>query len=168
MIDANATSLPLEVKSSATELSVSEAGQMVSWAKEDLAAGKISEAQANDIFSQLGASVNQQLAPDNRSPEVKALDAQYPPAKPQDYHIQYGIGPVTLTEPQREFDASARAWLAGARTAARPIDFRVSTAASDLRCTTRTTLVPVGRVSRVLRRTARCGSRAFSVSRPCG
>lgn len=111
MIDA-LDPLPSGVHSSPDELSSQEAARMVEWTKNDLLAGKISQAQADEIYRELGATA-EQLAPDTRSPEVKALDAQFTPAKPEDYTIQYGIGQVTLTEPQKQFDANARAWLSG-------------------------------------------------------
>lgn len=84
---------------------------MIEWIKEDVATGKITPEVAKHAFESLGATP-EQLAPDSRSEDVKALDAQFPPAKPSDYVIHYGGAP--MTPELKQFDQSARTWLAGA------------------------------------------------------
>ena len=114
MIDGNEAQapLPLEARTSASELTSDEAGKMIEWAKNDLLAGKISQAQHDTMLAELGTTPGQQPGADPRPPEVKVLDEQFPPAKPEEFRIQYGLG--DLSEPQKEFDTTARNWLAGA------------------------------------------------------
>jgi hypothetical protein len=97
------------------ELSTREAETMIGWVKADLAAGKLSPERAEQMFSELGASPEQR-APDTRSDEAKALNAQFPPAKPTDYTIRYGLPgqDVPQTPELKQFDSSARTWLSGA------------------------------------------------------
>lgn len=114
MIDGNEAPSPLppEVRTSPAELAPQEAEKMISWARNDLATGRITQAQHDAMLAELGTTPEQQPGADTRPPEILELDKQFPPAKPEEYTIQYGLG--QLTEPQREFDTAARAWLSGA------------------------------------------------------
>ena len=98
------------------ELSSTEAATMTRWFKEDLAKGRITPEQAAKAFAELGATPDQ-LAPDERSDDVKALDVQFPPAKTSDYTIRYAA-PGQVAPPMsaelKAFDQSARTWLSEA------------------------------------------------------
>jgi hypothetical protein len=97
-------------RSPTAELTASEAATMSGWIKEDWIADRISSEAAERAFKDLGTSMSEQLKPDTRSEEVKALDAAYPPAKPNEYVISYGDLPAS---PElKQFDESARTWLA--------------------------------------------------------
>lgn len=90
---------------------------MISWLKADLAAGKISPEAAAKAFGQLGATA-EQLAPDTRSNDVKALDQAFPPARPEEFLIRYAAPgqseEMVRTKEVAAFDTAARAWLSGA------------------------------------------------------
>ena len=98
------------------ELTPAQAETMISWIKEDLAAGKITPEAATKAFGQLGATA-EQLAQDSRSDEVKALDAHFPAAKPEEFLIRYGEPgrePI-MTPEMKQFDTTARTWLSEAQ-----------------------------------------------------
>jgi hypothetical protein len=86
--------------------------KMIKWAQGDLLAGRITQAQHDAMLAELGTTPEQQPGADTRPPEILELDSQFPPAKPSEYVIQYGLG--ELNGPQKEFDTTARNWLAGA------------------------------------------------------
>jgi hypothetical protein len=95
------------------EVSPGEAATLAAWAKQDLAAGKISSAQAEKIFNELGRTPEQRL-PDTRSEEVKALDKQFPPAKEHEYVLRMyppGQAPDVIPQEVRAFEANARGWM---------------------------------------------------------
>jgi hypothetical protein len=96
-------------------LSSAEALQMAEWTKADRLAGKISADQAEKIFTELNVPVEQR-GPDQRTDEQKALDQQFPAAKPEDYRIAYGEAgqEPTMTPESKAFGQSARTWMSTA------------------------------------------------------
>ena len=70
-------------------LSPADAKKMAKWTKQDLAGGKISQEQADTIFSDLNTPIEER-ALDTRTPEQKQLDRLHPPAKESEYTIRYG------------------------------------------------------------------------------
>jgi hypothetical protein len=98
-------------------VSNAEAATMAGWIKEDLASGKMTQAQADKAFDDLGTPPEQRVTPaDVRSDEVRLLDQHFPAARPEDYQIRYadpGQSPPPMTE-MIQFDQSARTWLSGA------------------------------------------------------
>ena len=97
------------------KLPSAEAVKMATWAKEDLANNKISHEQASKIWDSLATPADQRH-PDTRTDEMKTLHAQFPPAKGSDYVIRYHPPgrDEPMTQEQKDFDVSARAWLCGA------------------------------------------------------
>jgi hypothetical protein len=97
------------------EISQSEALKFAEWAKADLRAGKITQAQADKQFAELNTPLDQR-GPDQRTDEQKALDQQFPPAKPTDYRIAYGeAGREPASSPElKAFDTNARTWMSTA------------------------------------------------------
>lgn len=90
-------------------VSQSEAATLTAWTKLDLAAGKISQQQADQIFSEMETPATDR-APDTRSEDAKLLDQHFPIAKsPTEYTIQHGVD--TMTPELRSFDTAARTWL---------------------------------------------------------
>ena len=71
---------------------------------------------SEQVFDQLGTTPEQR-APDQRSDEARQLDATFPPGKPSDYRIAYGLPgqDVTETPELKQFDTSARTWLSEAQ-----------------------------------------------------
>lgn len=111
------TVTPLVEPHSHAGISPSQVAQMIEREKENLAKGKITPEVANRRFDSLGAT-DAQRAPDTRSPEVKQLDEHFPPARPEDFIIQYhtpGQAPPVLPKELQQFDTTARAWLSGAQ-----------------------------------------------------
>jgi hypothetical protein len=103
------------------ELSSAQVSQLVEWAKEDLASGKITQAQADAQFAELNVPIDQRgWQPDQRSAEQQQLDAAFPAAKPTDYVIQYDRPgqerPMDAIQKQnlQKFDTTARTWLSTA------------------------------------------------------
>ena len=97
-------------------LSPSHTAQWIEWEKDNLAQGKITPEEAARRFDALGATPEQR-APDTRSADVKLLDQHFPAAKPEEFLIRYGApGQVApqMTPELKQFDTSARTWLAGA------------------------------------------------------
>jgi hypothetical protein len=96
-------------------VSESEAATLAKWAREDLAAKKITAEQAEKIFNELNTPLEQRQ-PDTRTDEQKNLDKQFPAAKPEDYSIRYGVlgQEPEMTKELRKFDTSARTWMSGA------------------------------------------------------
>jgi hypothetical protein len=87
---------------------------MAGWIKADLAAGKMTQAQADKAFAELNTPMEQRL-PDASSDEEKMLDKQFPVAKAEDFIIRYGLGQeLPMTPELKQFDSSARTWLSGA------------------------------------------------------
>ena len=93
------------------ELHPSDAAKAAGWIREDLDSGKMTQEQANHAWDQLGTSHEQRL-PDLRTPEARAMDKQFPPAKAEQFYINYGEQP--MTPELKAFDFSARTWLAAA------------------------------------------------------
>ena len=94
-----------------------------------LAAGKVDTAQAGKLSKAANIDnmtvaralhtlreVGDAQGPDMRSPELKELDAQFPPAKPEEFVIRYGVPgqEPAMTPEAKAFDTSARTWLSGA------------------------------------------------------
>ena len=84
-------------------------------------AGKLSRAANIDNMTVAKAlhtlrEVGEAQGPDMRSPEVKELDAHFPPAKPEEFAIHYGVPgqEPAMTPKLKAFDSSARTWLSGA------------------------------------------------------
>jgi hypothetical protein len=102
-----------------TKASVSdaEAATMAGWIKEDLAKGKITQAQADKAFDDLGTPLDQRLTPaDTRSDEQRLIDQHFPVGRPEEFSIRYGRPGehVEMTKELTAFDQSARTWLSGA------------------------------------------------------
>ena len=89
-----------------------ESDTMAGWIKEDLAKGTLTPEQAAKAFDDLGATPEQR-AMDTRTDDEQQFDAAFPPAKPEDYLIQYDhLDPHHPVPPEvREFDTAARTWL---------------------------------------------------------
>ena len=97
-------------------ISDSEAATMAEWIKQDLASGKMTQAQADRAFAELNTPLEHR-GPDTRTDEQKTLDQHFPAAKPEDYRIQYytpGQEPAVIPKEVRDFDANARGWMADA------------------------------------------------------
>lgn len=101
-----------------TDLSEAQAAKIVEWTREDLNSGKITAAQANSIFNDLGTPAEQRIiTKDTRSQEQILLDQHFPPAKESDFVIRYytpGQEPPVMPKEMQQFDQSARTWLSGA------------------------------------------------------
>jgi hypothetical protein len=93
------------------ELTETEAIKMRQWTREDLQAGKITAEAAERAFADLGTTLQDQMKPDSRNEEVKVLDAAFPPAKPNDYIINWGL---PASPELKAADESARTWLSSA------------------------------------------------------
>jgi hypothetical protein len=91
------------------ELTKHEASKMAGWIKEDLQAGKITAEVAERAFADLGTSTSEQMKPDSRTEEVKALDAAFPPANPKEYVSNWGL---PASPELKAADESARTGLA--------------------------------------------------------
>jgi hypothetical protein len=92
------------------------AGHIAAWTREDLAKNKITQPQADAIFNELNTPAEQRL-PDTRTPDEVQLDKAFPKAKESDYTIRYGIAggqEPEMTQELRDFDQSARTWMASA------------------------------------------------------
>lgn len=109
------TVTPFVKPTTQADLTSAEASKMAEWAKEDLAKGKITQARADAIFTDLNTPLDQR-GPDTRSDEEKMLDKHFPAAKPEDYIIRYGLPgqEPEMTKELKEFDTSARMWMSGA------------------------------------------------------
>jgi hypothetical protein len=97
-------------------LSPADAKMMAEWTKQDLASGKITQAQADTIFSDLNTPMEER-ALDTRTPEQKQLDMLHPPAKLNEYLIRYytpGQEPPVIPQEVKQAEAMHRTWLAGA------------------------------------------------------
>ena len=94
------------------QLHSSEAAKMATWAREDLASGKITHEQASKIWDDLGTPLEQRQ-PDTRSDEVRQLDKAFPPATGKDYVLRFNPpGDSTpLNAEQKVLDTDARTWL---------------------------------------------------------
>lgn len=99
-----------QIAASETGLTSDQISTMVEWARADLKAGKITQAQFDQQADELNLSPADR-APDTRSDEVKDLDTHFPPATPEQFTIHYG---QDMTPELRAFDSNARTWLAGA------------------------------------------------------
>ena len=91
--------------STQASVSQSEADTLAAWTKLDLAAGKISQQQADTIFAELETPATDR-APDTRSEDVKLLDTHFPPAKAEDFLL-----PFDDQEVPPEGKTSIRTWL---------------------------------------------------------
>ena len=99
-----------------TNLTPAQAAKMSEWTREDLAAGKITQTQADAIFNDLSTPAGQR-APDTRSAEERQFDAAFPVAQEKDFTIRYytpGQEPPVVPPEVKAFDANARGWLGGA------------------------------------------------------
>jgi len=97
-------------------VSDSEAATIQGWIKDDLAKGKMTQAQADAAFTELNAPIEQR-GPDTRTDEQKELDHHFSAAKPEDYRITYGDpgqDPPEMTPELKQFDQSARRWMSSA------------------------------------------------------
>jgi hypothetical protein len=95
-----------------------EAVTMAGWIREDLAKGRMTQADADKAFDELGTPLDQRTTPpDARTDEQLLLDAHFSGAKPEEYQIRYttpGQMASPMTKALAQFDQSARAWLSGA------------------------------------------------------
>jgi hypothetical protein len=96
-------------------MSSREADTMAQWAKEDLAKGKITQAQADGIFAELNTPLEARVLV-TKSPEQKNLEQWAPDAKPGDYRIAYGVPgqEAEMTPEIKQFDETARTWMSTA------------------------------------------------------
>jgi hypothetical protein len=79
-------------------------------------AGNLSTLEVARALNVLRAAGEPQES-DGRSPEVRELDAQFPPAKESDYIIRYytpGQEPPVMPKEVQAFDSKARGWMADA------------------------------------------------------
>jgi hypothetical protein len=99
-------------------LSPTEAETMAGWIKDNLAKGRMTSAQAQQAFNQLGTPPEARVTMDGkRTDGQKLIDAHFPAAKPEDYQIRYsdpGQSPPLMSTEMKIFDQSARIWLSGA------------------------------------------------------
>lgn len=96
------------------DLTIEQAAKMAEWAKEDLTSGKITEAQAEKIFNDLGTPPEQRIiTEDTRTAEQRMLDQHFPPAKPEEFAIQWNAPGDTapLSAEVKQFDQTVRGWL---------------------------------------------------------
>ena len=95
-----------------------EAAKMAQWTREDVALGKVTPEAAAKIFDELGIPEDQRvMSADTRTDEQKLIDDHFPPAKENDYLIQYyppGREPQVMPKELTELDQSARTWLSAA------------------------------------------------------
>lgn len=90
------------------------AEQWIEAEKANLANGKITPEEATRRFDALGATPEQR-APDTRSEYVRQLDRAFPPARPEEFLIQWhppGQQPTTLSKEDQALDTNARKWMA--------------------------------------------------------
>jgi hypothetical protein len=67
-----------------------EAVKMAGWIREDLAKGKMTQADADKAFDELGTPLDQRVTPPNaRTDEQKLIDQHFPVARPEEYQIRY-------------------------------------------------------------------------------
>lgn len=98
------------------QISEAQASLMVGDIKAQVLKGTMSQDTADQAYDQIQTPVDQR-APDNRSEALKELDRTAPPGKETDYAIRYGIpgqAPPPMTNELKEFDSTARSWLASA------------------------------------------------------
>ena len=98
------------------QISEAQATLMVADIKAQVQKGTMSQAIAEEAHDQIQTPIDQR-APDNRSEALKELDRAAPPGKETDYAIRYGIpgqDPPPMTKELKEFDSTARSWLARA------------------------------------------------------
>ena len=95
-----------------------EAVKMAGWIREDLAKGKMTQADADKAFDELGTPLDQRTTPaDTRTDEPKLIDQHYPVAKPEEFSMRYadpGQPAPPMTKELQQFDSSARTWLSQA------------------------------------------------------
>lgn len=95
-----------------------EAVTMAGWIREDLAKGRMTQADADKAFDELGTPLDQRTTrADLRSPEQQLLDAHFPVARPEEFRIAYadpGQAAPPMTPELKQFDQSARTWLSQA------------------------------------------------------
>jgi hypothetical protein len=96
-------------------LTSAESEKMAQWLRDDVAAGRLKQADADTAFEQLGIPVEQRASqPDQRSAEHQQLDQHLPAAKAEEYVLQYfrpGQEPAmdaAQKQQLRAFDSSAR------------------------------------------------------------
>ncbi|HEX7094178.1 MAG TPA: hypothetical protein VF205_10945 [Nitrospiraceae bacterium] len=75
---------PAEFSHGGAQITPSEAATMAEWAKQDLLSGKITQAQADQQFTELNVPIEQRGS-DVRTDEQRLMDAHFPAAKPEDY-----------------------------------------------------------------------------------
>jgi hypothetical protein len=99
-------------------ISETEAATMAGWVKEDLAKGKITQAQADKIFDDLNVSAGQRVTPaDQRTDDQRLIEEHFPAARESNYTISYyppGQAPPVLPKEVAALDTNVRGWLAGA------------------------------------------------------
>ena len=115
---APSTSPPMFEPHPKAALSPTESAQLAQWAKENFAKGKITQAQLEQQFNELNTPQKAGRTTDPKTPEQQQLDVLHPPAKASEYTIRYyrpaKSGRCTTPE-VKQFDQSARTWLAGAQ-----------------------------------------------------
>ena len=97
-------------------VSPSQAETLVSWIKEDLAAGKMTPEQADKAFAQMNIAgrTSVPLTPGLTSKNTRPT---VPPAKPEEYRINYGEpgkAPPEMTPELQQADSAIRTWLSEA------------------------------------------------------
>ena len=98
------------------QISEAQATLIVADIKAQVQKGTMSQAIAEEAHDQIQTPIDQR-APDNRSEALKELDRAAPPGKETDYAIRHGIpgqDPPPMTKELKEFDSTARSWLARA------------------------------------------------------
>lgn len=95
-----------------TDLTPAQAAKMSEWTREDLAAGKITQTQADAIFNDLSTPAGQR-ASDTRSADERQFDAAFPVAQEKDFTIRYGNPgqESTMTPKLQQADTRFRTWL---------------------------------------------------------
>lgn len=95
--------------STQASVSQSEYTTLLDWAREDLAKGTITQAQFDQIFSEMETPATDR-APDTRSEDAKLLDQHFPiPKSPTEYTIQHGVD--VMTPELKALDHAARTWM---------------------------------------------------------
>jgi hypothetical protein len=106
---------------------------MAGWIKADLAAGMMTQAQADKAFDDLGVPLDQWVTPaDLRSDEHRLVDSQFPVARAKEIRIAHadpGQAAPPMTKELQQFDTTASSWIVGAEFPANIANSLVSTIA---------------------------------------
>jgi hypothetical protein len=97
-------------------ISPAEAATMQGWIKADLASGRMTQAQAEKAFDELQTPPEARSMVDTRSEEQKALDAEFPAAKPHEYLLRFFKPgePGDMTPALNAGEQASRTWLSEA------------------------------------------------------